>query len=215
MSKHSFARLAAVCVVALALTLPAEAGRRKSGSASTEPGTYQKWGPNIDEIEILETFNAGDYKTIVVVPFDTDDVELPKKEDNTYEPVKKVLASVTDPFVEALGRHIGAKVSLDGKPGKGAGTLVVRGKVVEMDPGSKAARYFAGFGAGAARAKVNGEIVDAKTNTVLVRFAQERRSGVGMMGGDYVNLMNRNMRAIGEDVANMLGVFGAEKKEKE
>ena len=76
-----------------------------------------------------------------------------------------------------------------------------------MDPGSKAKRYFAGFGAGAARTKVSGEIVDGKTGKVLVRFTQERRSGVGMMGGDYVGLMNRNLRAIGEDVANIVSAF--------
>lgn len=213
MSRHLFARVAVVCLVALALTVPAEARRKKSQAASTEPGTYQKWGPNIDEIEVRKTFSAGDYGTIVVVPFDTDDVELPKKDDNTYEPVKEVLGSVTEPFAEALGKHTGAKVTLDQKPGKGAGTLIVRGKVLEMDLGSKAARYFAGFGAGAARAKITGEIVDAKTKAVLVTFTQERRSGVGMMGGDYVNLMKRNMRALGEDVANILGVFGAETKE--
>lgn len=213
MSRPLFARVAVVCLLALALTVPAEARRKKSQASSTEPGTYQEWGPNIDEIEILKTFSAGDYKEIVVVPFDTGDVELPKKDDNTYEPVKKVLASVTDPFVESLGEHTGAKVTLAEKPGKGPGTLIIRGKVLEMDPGSKAARYFAGFGAGAARAKISGEIVDAKTKAVLVKFTQERRSGVGMMGGDYVNLMNRNLRALGEDVANILGVFGAETKE--
>jgi hypothetical protein len=212
MTKH-FARVAVVCLVAVALTVPAEARRQKKQAATTEPGTYQQWGPNIDEIEIVKSFNAGDYKAVVVVPFDTGDVQLPKEDDNTYEPVKKVLASVTDPFVEELGKHTEAKVSLDAKPGKGAGILIVKGKVLEMDPGSKAARYFAGFGAGAARAKVTGEIIDAKTKAVLVKFTQERRSGVGMMGGDYVNLMNRNMRAIGEDVANILGVFGGAAKE--
>ena len=213
MSKLPFARVAVVSLVAIALTFPAEARRKKSSAARTEPGTYQKWGPNIDEIEIVKSFNAADYKTIVVVPFNTDEVPLPKPEDNTYEPVKKVLASVTDPFVESLGEHTVSKVSLDSKPGKDAGTLIVRAKVLEMDPGSKAARYFAGFGAGAARAKVSGEIVDAKTKAVLVKFTQERRSGVGMMGGDYVGLMNRNLRAIAEDVANILQVFGAASKE--
>jgi hypothetical protein len=213
MSKLSFARVAVVCLVAIAVSIPAEARRKKSPAASTEPGTYQKWGPDIDEIEVVKTFNAADYKTIAVVPFDTDDVQLPKPEDNTYEPVKKVLGSVTDPFVESLSEHTAAKVSLEAKPEKAAGTLIVRAKVLEMDPGSKAARYFAGFGAGAARSKISGEIVDAKTKAVLVKFTQERRSGVGMMGGDYVSLMNRNIRAIGEDVANILQVFGAATKE--
>jgi hypothetical protein len=201
-------RLAALCLLIVVVAVPAEA-RRKRGEAVTTPGTYEKWGPDIDEIEIVKSFDPRDYKTIVVVPFDTDDVELPKADDNTFEPVKKVLASVTDPFVEGLDEHTEVKVTADEKPGKVAGTLIIRGKVLEMDPGSKAKRYFAGFGAGAARAKITGEIVDAKTKTVLVRFTQERRSGVGMMGGGYEALMNRNMRALGEDVANLMAAFGS------
>lgn len=107
MSRHLFARVAVVCLVAVALTVPAEARRKKSQAASTEPGTYQEWGPNIDQIEVLKTFSAGDYKTIVVVPFATGDGELPKKEDNTYEPVKEVLASVSEPFAEAHANILG------------------------------------------------------------------------------------------------------------
>ena len=91
--------------------------------------------------------------------------------------------------------------------GSGADTLVIRGKVLEIDPGSKAARYWAGFGAGAAKARVSGEIVDAKSGQVMARFTQERRSGVGMMGGDYQKLIQGNLKAIGEDVANILKAF--------
>ena len=205
MNRSLATRLAVLCVAAIVVATPAEA--RKKKDASTEPGSYKEWGPNIDEIEIVKTFKLADYSRIVVKPLETDDVRLPKEDDNTYEPVKKVLAAATEGFVKGLEEHVETKVSVDDKSVKSAGTLIVRGKVVEMDPGSKAARYWAGFGAGAARAKVEGEIVDAKSGKVLARFTQERRSGVGMMGGDYVKLMNRNLGAIGEDVANLLSVF--------
>jgi hypothetical protein len=76
-----------------------------------------------------------------------------------------------------------------------------------MDPGSRAARYWAGFGAGAARTKVEGELVDAASGRVLLRFTQERRSGVGMAGGGYASLLRRNLEAIGEDVGNGLRRF--------
>ena len=75
------------------------------------------------------------------------------------------------------------------------------------DPGSRAARYWAGFGAGAARTKLEGELVDAASGRVLLRFTQERRSGVGLGGGSYVNLLNRNLRAIGEDLGAGLQQF--------
>ena len=206
MSRLSVMRVAAVCV-ALALVVPAEA--RKKATGKTEPGTYKEWGPNIDEIEILKTFDASAYKNVVVVPVESgDDIKLPKKEDNTYEPVQKVLAAATDPFVKGLKENYGgATVVADHKPAKGADTLIIRARVDAIDPGSRAKRYLAGFGAGAARVKVSGEIVDAKSKAVLVRFTQERRSGVGVAGGGYEALLNRNLRAIGEDVANILKAF--------
>lgn len=181
--------------------------RGKKALASTVPGTYENWGPDIDKLEIVKTFKFSDYNKVAVEPFDTDSVKLPEKDDNTYEPVKKVLASSTEGFVQGLRGNVDAKVSVDEKPGKAADTLIIRAKVLAMDPGSKAARYWAGFGAGAAKAKIEGEIVDAKTKVVLARFTQERRSGVGMMGGDYQELMQRNLNAIGEDVAKLLKAF--------
>jgi hypothetical protein len=198
--------LMALMLVSL-VALPSFARGKKKAAASTEPGTYKEWGPDIDELEIVKKFKASDYKNIVVRPFDTSEVKLPDKDDNTYEPVKKVLSSSAEGFVQGLRGSVDQDVTVSDKPGKAAGTLIIRGKVVTLDPGSKAARYWAGFGAGAARAKIEGEIVDAKSGEVLARFTQERRSGAGMMGGDYQELMQRNLNAIGEDVANILKAF--------
>ena len=199
-------RLAALCL-AVAVVVPAEARKKQSG-ANTEPGKYEKWGPDIDEIEIVKAFDAAAYKNVVVVPVEADDVKLPEKDDNTYEPVQKVLAAATEPFAEGIEKNYeAAKVAVNDKPGKGSDTLIVRTKIEMMDPGSRAKRYFGGFGAGAARVKLSGEIVDAKSKAVLVRFTQERRSGFGVAGGSYEALLNRNLRAIGEDVANILKAF--------
>ena len=205
------ARVTTLVLIAAALAFPAEA-RKKKQALSTEPGTYKDWGPDIDQLEIVKTFDLAKYSKIAVQPLDVEDVKLPEESDNTYEPVKKVLASATEGFVQGLRGSVEPKVDIQAKPKKSADTLVIRGKVLAMDPGSKAKRYWAGFGAGAARAQLEGEIVDAKTGAVLARFTQERRSGVGVMGGGYQELMQRNLNAIGEDVANILKAFGATEK---
>jgi len=199
-------KLASLFLLAVALVAPASYARGKK-AAPTAPGTYKEWGPDIDRLEVVKTFHFGDYTQVVVEPFDTDSVQLPDKDDNSYDAARKVVSSATEGFVQGLRGSIEPKVSLSEKSGKSEGTLLVRGKVLEMDPGSKAARYFAGFGAGAARTKIEGEIVDGHTGEVLARFTQERRSGVGMMGGDYQELMQRNLNAIGEDVAAILKTF--------
>lgn len=188
----------------LSLAAPADA---KGKGASTAPGKYKEWNDEIDELEVVQAFKVADYDRVVVEPFDTSSTELPDSDDNTYQPVKNVLAHAAEPFVEGLKGEYSAKpVELQEKA-KEAKALIIRAKVVEMDPGSKAARYWAGFGAGAARAQITGEVVDGATGKTLLRFTQERRSGVGMMGGDYEKLMNRNLRTIGEDLAGVLKAF--------
>lgn len=191
------------CIAVLAV--PALARGRKS--ASTEPGSYKSWGPDIDQIEIVQTFDFADYSRIVVEPLDTSKTPLPDEDDNAHQPVTKVLASATEGYIQGLRGEVDAEVTTTASAGAAPGALIIRGRVLEMDPGSKAARFWAGFGAGAARAKVEAEIVDAASGAVLVRFTQERRSGVGVMGGDYQELMQRNLNAIGKDTANLLASF--------
>lgn len=205
MSTHASRRVFVSFLLVVAMAVPMF-GRGKK-AASTEPGTYKEWGPDIDELEIVRKFHTADYKNIVVEPIATADVKMPEKSDNSYKPVQEVLASVTETLVAGLKKETDRNVSIAASAPKTADTLIIRGKVVEINPGSRAARYFAGFGAGAAGAKIQGEIVDAKTNQVLARFTQERRSGTGAAGGGYEDLLNRDIKTIGGDVGRMLKVF--------
>lgn len=183
-------------------------------AAPTAPGKYKDWNGEVDELEIFTSFKLADFDRIIVEPLDTSATPLPEKDDNTYAPVRNVLAVVSRPFAAGLEGGIAEKpekpeivlAQRRAEPGEKAepGTLVVRGKVTTMDPGSRAARYWAGFGAGAARTEIAGEVVDAATGKVLLRFLQERRSGVGSAGGDYTELMERNLVTIGNDLGAVL-----------
>jgi hypothetical protein len=186
---------------------PMEARGRKT--TAKEPGTYKEWGPDIDRIEIVKPFRFADYRKVQVEAFDTDGVELPDEDDNSYQSAKRALDDATEDFADGLDEELEKDVSLlRGTAEDGTqGTLLIRGKVTLMDPGSRAARYWAGFGAGAARSEIEAEIVDAQSGEVLLRFTQERRSGVGAFGGDYEDLMQRNLVAIGRDAAKILREF--------
>ena len=196
-------------LLAVAIAVPMQA-RGKKQQTSTEPGKYKEWGPDIDEIEILKSFKLDDYKEIIIEPFTSEGVKLPDKDDNSYDSARRALAESPEYLAGGLNGLLDQKIYLldegDKEPTK-SGTLLLRAKVTEMDPGSRAARYWVGFGAGAARTEIQGELVDAKTGEVLLRFTQQRRSGVGAYGGDYQELMRRNLNTIGEDVAHMLREF--------
>jgi hypothetical protein len=202
--------LACLTVFAVFATTQSADARGKK-SASTEPGSYKDWGPDIDEIEIKRTFHISDYKTIVVVPFDTSKTDLPDSKEKSYDAVKNVLAGFSGTLTEALRDELkaDAKVEHQSKAPKGAKTLIVRGSVKDIDPGSRAKRYLGGFGAGGAQTKISGEIVDASSGAVLVRFTQERRSGGTMKfaGGNDVQVMRDSIHAVGEDIAHILDSF--------
>ncbi|MGH9362674.1 MAG: DUF4410 domain-containing protein [Thermoanaerobaculia bacterium] len=200
-------RFVSLALAALLLPGAALAGKGKKAPPTT-PGTYTDWNDEIDQLEVVEGFSLADYAKIAVEPFDTSTTPLPDKDDNTYVAVQTTLSAVALPLIEGLNEALGGKPPAEQAEGKaGAGALVVRGKIVTMDPGSRAARYWAGFGAGAARSGVDGEVVDGGSGKVLLRFRQERRSGVGVAGGDYVKLMQRNLRKIGEDLGMVLKAF--------
>jgi hypothetical protein len=198
----SLVPFALACLVAGAL--PASA---RGKGPQTAPGKYKEWNGEIDLVEVVKTFKLADYERVVVQPFETKDVALPDRKDNTYQPVKNVLANVTGPFVDGLNGEIPGRLHVGQEGGGASKTLKIRGKVVLMDPGSQAARYWVGFGAGATKTGIEGEIVDEATGEVLVRFEQERRSGVGRSGGNYEELFDRNLAQIGEDIAGLLKAF--------
>ena len=191
-----FALFAVVVVFAVAAM-----GARK---ASTAPGKYQDWGPDIDSIEIVKSFRTADYARVVVQPLDVSSTPKPEEADMvaTFE---KASRRATESFLKGLQKNVPTAAMAEAQPGA-ARVLIVRGKVTLLEPGSRAKRMWVGYGAGSSRGAISGEIVDGTSGEVLARFTQERRSGFDHFAG-YAEIMVRNLVAIGEDVGNLLKVF--------
>lgn len=201
-----------IAVLTLAVSLAAAplALARGNQGPQTDPGKYTSWGEaEIDEIEIVKSFAAADYETISVLPFDTSKIEV---EGDKGVIIQGALDGYTAVFVEGLRDDLksGAKVEIaQNAPKKAKKTLIVRGAVEEINPGSRAKRYVAGFGAGAARNKVSVELVDGATGDVLVRFTQAHRSAgtFKFAGGSDAQVLRDGTRAMGEDTAAILNSF--------
>jgi hypothetical protein len=192
--------------LSLALCPDASAGSK----GATAPGTYRDWNGDIDEVTIVQPFRLDSYNDIAVESFDITGVPLPNPKENTYKAVRSALSKIKPAFIEGFQRSLRHKPGANemaSRPGTRPNTLVVRARLTKLDPGSQAARYFAGFGAGAVKIAIVGEIIDASSRKTLVRFAQERRSGFGMFGGGYGELFVRTARQIGGDVAGLLNAF--------
>jgi hypothetical protein len=94
-------------------------------------------------------------------------------------------------------------VMVDGDAAAPAGALIVEGKFVTIDPGSRTKRYFVGFGAGKSSVKVTGVVKDAAGKT-LATFEQRRVGAMGLGGGDSLGKLMTDSRNIGEDIAKFL-----------
>lgn len=187
------------------LALLADAGAALKGT--TMPGAYRNWNGDIDEVTIIQPFRLDTYDDIAVESFDITGVTLPNPKENTYGAVQTALSSIKPAFLEGFQKNLRRKPGgANTVRGKGQ-TLVVLARLTKLDPGSQAARYWGGFGAGAVKIEMTGEVVDASSRKILVRFKQERRSGFGMLGGGYGELFTRTARQIGGDVADLLNAF--------
>lgn len=204
MKRSAVLKLFVLLIAVAAFAVPGFAKKKPK----TEPGKYEEWEDEIDKLEIVATFSMGDYSKIIVTRFESGDVKLPDKDDNTYEPVKDILKDPESPFVEGLEGELEKDgVTVEKGTKGGAGTLVISGVITEVDPGSQAARAWGGFGAGAASAHMQITVKDGGSGKVLLKIDQERRSGMGFGGTGYEKMLNKNFVAIGEDVALILNEF--------
>lgn len=173
-----------------------------AASSPASPGTYRDWH-DVDEVTVIQPFNAAGYSQIAVESFDSTRVKLPPANDNTYRAVQSAMRVMKPAFMDGLAEKAHRKANANA-PGK---TLVVRARLSKVDPGSQAARYFVGFGAGAVKIAIAGEIIDRSSGKVLVRFAQERRSAFGAFGGGYGELFQRTARQLGGDIGELINAF--------
>jgi hypothetical protein len=174
----------------------------RAASAPPAAGTFHDWH-DVDEVTIIRPFNASGYEQIAVESFDSSGVKLPPPNENTYSAVVSAIRVMKPAFMDGLAQKARRKTT----PERAGKTLVVRARLTKVDPGSQAARYFVGFGAGAVKIAIAGEIIDGATGTVLVRFVQERRSGFGAFGGNYSELFLRTARQIGGDIGGLINAF--------
>ncbi len=124
----------------------------------------------------------------------------------TYTPWAQDLHAALVQALSASG--VFAEVSRGGPSvvagGKG---LILESAIVEFDPGNQMQRWLFGeYGAGNTFIQIDGRILDAQTQEVLVQFSDRRRGAAvfHLTGGDSVALLQEDLRGIAKDVSKAL-----------
>jgi len=191
---------------------------RTTESADREPRPASPYASNKRPVGAGRTVKAGldevrlyaaqlpSAQRIVMQLFSATDSDL--KEGEKKDETKTMQADgprmLADRFVAKL-KELGpfGEVTSSGDGVIPADALVVDGKFVELDPGSRAKRYFVGMGSGKSAVAVEGSIKTAD-GTVLATFRQRRLGVMGIAGGDSLGKLTGDTRSIGEDIAKFV-----------
>jgi hypothetical protein len=168
----------------------------------------------LDLIELhVETIPAG--VPVVLRPFDAseaelgsgDDADKPKRMEIVDEMQRRAPGIMAGAFVEELAdRGTFAEVTAETEGSPPPDALVVSGAFTVIDPGSRAKRYFVGFGSGKGALEIAGEVRDG-AGSLLATFRQRRLTVIGIGGGSYVRKIEADSERLGEDVAEFLDLW--------
>jgi len=182
-------------------------------------------GGALDRIELFApTIENPGTAVVAIMSFDTAATDLGtggKDGKQTRQEEAKTMQAegprvLSERFVTELKASGPFKEVVALKPGEAppAGALVMTGRFLTLDPGSRAKRYFAGFGAGKSSVKIAGEVKDASGKT-LATFEQRRIGSMGMGGGDSLGKLMADARNIGEDLAKFMKKWALGEKLKD
>ena len=169
----------------------------------------------LDEIQLFVEKIPEPHKRVLIQPFTSDGAKLgtgaaggDQEEQDESRLMQKEGPAL---LVEALSQELRARNTFVPVKDDEPYDLVVSGRFVELNPGSRVKRYFVGFGAGKAAVGVAGEVKDSTGRTVA-NFRQRRIAVGGWGGGDSVKKMRDDSRSIGKDLANFLHAWAAGKR---
>ena len=167
----------------------------------------------LDRIELyVRALEHPERLTVEIRPFDIAGVDLGTGGAEGKDTRQQEAKTMQNDGPRLLAEHI--VQGLKGSPFKAATVsteaaasgddrLIVEGRFVQLDPGSRAKRYFVGFGAGKSSVKVTGTVKDG-AGRVLATFEQRRVGAVGVGGGDSLGKLMSDTRAIGGDIGKFL-----------
>ena len=168
----------------------------------------------LDDVQLMADAVPGG-APVVVRPFSTDNADLGTGEEGGKDKRVAVAQQMKDECPLLLATHFVTELKklgpfsevscADGDQAP-AGAIVVEGEVVLLDPGSRAKRYFVGFGAGKSKVEVKGTIKGADGGQ-LAEFRHRRIGAMGVGGGKSEKKMIDDCGSIGEDLAEFLSAW--------
>ena len=168
--------------------------------------SYVDWHNYLDYIHIYKTVMAKDYSRIYILPIDQSNIQFPEKQDNRYPAMVNGIKNFPDIIRTQFLKRIPnlEVVILKDWPAQVADkSLCLQLTLEEIDMGSRALRFWVGFGAGAQSVKISGKVF-SNTGEEFFNFNQKRLSSKGGLKFTYQRVLESEFENLGEDIAKVL-----------
>ncbi len=166
-------------------------------------GTYTEWKKCIDELVVKSDYDFSGRKTVVILPVETSNVEIPKDKDlkpivnNTLKTLTKQVADELQKKLSKAGYKVVVGESANYRDPE---AIVIQLNWQEINLGSRALRTWVGFGAGSASFSTEGVIYDGDKE--VITFTQRRISAMDTR--QYDKIAQKGVREVCEDISKLV-----------
>lgn len=186
-----------------------QAGNVTNGQFIYDEKTYPQgkettdWNDWLDYINIVSRINFNKIANLYIMRVDDSKITYPDKSDNQYEPLVKGVQSFNTRIEMAIRKkfpniNIYQVKNFDELSMKDNSVLFVP-KFDYVDMGSRAARAWVGFGAGAQTMRISGYVID-NTGKFYFNFWHQRKTSSSKK---YQRAVNDELDNLSRDIANV------------
>ena len=148
------------------------------------------------------------YDTLLIKEFSTDGVELSNVNDEEKAKIQQMIPLLKSNITLTLEGELKSKKIFNAieKNGTATGKVVIlEGGFSEFNAGSRALKFFVGFGAGKAYIKFKGRLIDGASGKELASFEDRETGYRGSMSLEsYEDLFPHQAKSIGENLSRFL-----------
>ncbi len=162
----------------------------------------------LTEEEVFTSQKLSSYDTLVIRDFTTDDAEYSNVDDEERPKIDAMKPLLTKTISESLAKELKAKklfknIEINGEPR--GNTVILEGAITEFNAGSRALKFFVGFGAGKAYLKVKGRLVDAQSGKELATFVDRETGYRGAVTMEsFEDLFPHQAKSLGENISQFI-----------
>lgn len=163
---------------------------------------FYDWHNDIDYLNVVSPVDLSQYERIILQPFDYSKVIYPDKKDNKYPALIEALEEFPVIIRYEISKRVkGLEVVIANESNSitDPKALYLNLSIDMLDMGSRAARFWAGFGAGAQRFRI--EVSLQNTDGYIWNFRHERHSANSKT---YKGCLTSEMSNFGEDIIKVL-----------